>query len=409
MIMSLPVFKPTAEEREWVKKDRDTALLIRSLWEAASGPQRRDPKFLWLLVTLGWTNETENGGYESTRSWRNDNLADYLDVDYKTDLSLAEALSRKFPKLARSQAIRLVATYTGITGFFKPLRPNTHRYVLRNASKLSTLFIMVNSRKLSPQDRIRTVADQLAKMPMFSTPSGGTASPFNPLSPVLACLDPDRRFPIINKRTHELLRSIGKDRDGDGAIALYNLIGTHGIHDSFELDVYSQVEGDNFPDSPRRSVVKLSRERGGRHKSVPIPIKSELASFASLTARRVRIHKEHNKLTNKFRQAIFANITPEESRYDLLIDAGWKKGRKLLIEAKTESEGSTGRMQIRQAIGQLFDYRFRYFNQELKSVDLAVLVPKEPSLDIKELLKSLKIAVIWFRGRHLCSTIKLPW
>ena len=82
---------------------------------------------------------------------------------------------------------------------------------------------------------------------------------------------------------------------------------------------------------------------------------------------------------------------------------GWKGNRQLLIEAKTDWKGPAGRMQIRQAIGQLFDCRLQYFAEDLASVDLAVLVPTEPNDEIKNLLDSLRIGVLWFQGRRLCG------
>ena len=94
----------------------------------------------------------------------------------------------------------------------------------------------------------------------------------------------------------------------------------------------------------------------------------------------------------------------EEGRFDVLIQ-DWNKGRQLLIEAKTAFKGLGGRAQVRQAIGQLFDYRFTYLSP--KKTDLAVLVPTEPSAAVKNLLKSLGIEVLWFRGKHVCGTVEL--
>ncbi len=186
-------------------------------------------------------------------------------------------------------------------------------------------------------------------------------------------------------------------------MALASLIGKHGIRDSFELDVYSQAAAKDLRPAPRRRRAEPS---AAPDRARVLPIRSEMDSFARLAARRVRIRKQHNKLTNRFRRAVFANVRPEESNFDLLID-GWKRNRKLLIEAKTGWKGPTGRMQVRQAIGQLFDYRRQHFAKELMSVDLAILVPTEPSGDIKKLLDSLEIAVLWFNGRQLCGTIEL--
>jgi len=398
--MTLHVFKSTRTNREWVRSERRTAAFIRAFWAAASARQRKDPEFLWFLTACAWTNARADGtGDESTREWRNDILADYLGVDYQSISVLGKALSRAFPKFTAFKASRLLTTQTGITNHYTAIRPRTRRYVLRHARDLCSLFNAVSSHQQPPEEKIRGVATQLARMRRISTPGGGSISPFNPLSPVLACLDPNRRFPIMNQRTHRLLRAIGKEHDGDGAVALYNLIGSHGIRDSFDLDVYSQVAEGDFRPVPRRKSARSTDRKGG-HRF--LPIKSEVDSFARMAARSVRIRKEHNKLTNRFRKAVFANVRPQEKNFDLLID-GWKGNRQLLIEAKTDWKGPTGRMQIRQAIGQLFDYRLQYFAEDLASVDLAVLVPTEPNDEIKNLLDSLRIGVLWFQGRRLCG------
>lgn len=399
--MELPTFRPTPTQRQRVHSEHRTAAFIRAFWASASSPQRKDPEFLWFLTASAWTNVRADGsGDKSTREWRNRILAGYLGVDYRTVTDLALAVGDAFPKFTPLKARRLLATHTGITHHYTAIRPRTRRYVLRHAPELYELFITVTSRHHNPEDKIGKVAARLAGMPQISTPRGGWTSPFNPLSPVLACLDPHRRFPIMNQRTHRLLRAIGKEHDDDGAIALYNLISSRGIRDSFELDVYSQIsEADFAPARMRRISAKPSRTR-------VVPIKSEMDSLARLAARRVRIRKEHNKLTNRFRKEVFANVRPQEANFDLLID-GWKGDRRLLIEAKTDWKGTTGRMQIRQAIGQLFDYRLQYFPTEVASVDLAVLIPTEPSVEVKQLLGSLRISVLWFHGRRLCGTVRL--
>jgi 5-methylcytosine-specific restriction protein A len=94
----------------------------------------------------------------------------------------------------------------------------------------------------------------------------------------------------------------------------------------------------------------------------------------------------------------------KQARFDALV-LGWKKNRDLLIEAKTDSEGVAGRSQVRQAIGQLYDYRLTYMPNN--NVDLAVLLPREPSKDVRDLLSSLHIELLWFRGKSLMGTIEL--
>lgn len=404
--MKLPKFRHTSSTKRWTRTERKTAAFIQAFWVAASQRRRRDPEFLWFLTAAAWTNVRSDGsGAESTREWRNEILAEYLGVGYETIGDLAAALHRKLPALSVGRGRRLLYTHTGITHHYTPIRPRTRKYVLRHASELYQLFKMIASRKKDAANKTEDVARRLARMPNISTPRGGWMSPFNPLSPVLACLDPHRRFPIMNQRTNRLLKAIGKDHDGEGAVALSCLIGSHvGVRDSFELDVYSMVHEDQFHSAPGR----IRRQSDVSQSPVPrvLPIKSEIDSIAVLARRRVAIRKEHNKLTNRFRKTVFANVRPREARFDLLID-GWKGKRKLLIEAKTDWKGSSGRTQIRQAIGQLFDYRLKHFANEVEVVDLAVLVPTEPSADVKELLRSLRIALLWFHAGRLNGTIQL--
>lgn len=42
-----------------------------------------------------------------------------------------------------------------------------------------------------------------------------------------------------------------------------------------------------------------------------------------------------------------------------------------------------------------------------EQVDLAVLLPNEPSSDIRALLEPIGIEVIWFKGKKLCGSIEL--
>jgi hypothetical protein len=203
----------------------------------------------------------------------------------------------------------------------------------------------------------------------------------------------------MNSKTDRLLGAIGKGRDADGAAALSHLIGHNGIKHSFDLDVYASTA----------DFTKIKRHRNLPSTSSDfrdVGLKSEIDSLARIAASRKRIRKLHNALTNRLLDYLMWRYTPQESEFDAVIP-DWRPGRKLLIEAKTASDGPGGRTQIRQAIGQLFDYRHKFFNNEKEQVDLAVFLPKEPSPDIRALLRSLGIEVIWFKGKKLNGSIEL--
>jgi len=203
----------------------------------------------------------------------------------------------------------------------------------------------------------------------------------------------------MNQRTRLLLRCIEKKPDKEGAVALSKLIGpNYNIKDAHELDVYASTE--KFP--KLKAHVPAGDSADGFK---DIGLKSEINSLAQIAAKKTTIKKLHNKLINRLNDyLLWRQVTARESKFDALV-IDWKKGRDLLIEAKTASEGPSGRAQIRQAIGQLYDYRFTFMPKN--NVDLAILLPREPSPHVQRLLDSLGIEVLWFKGKALMGTIHL--
>lgn len=135
-----------------------------------------------------------------------------------------------------------------------------------------------------------------------------------------------------------------------------------------------------------------------------ISLKEELDSVRSQSQGQAQVKLIHNQLMNEFsafcRKSI--GIEPQEHRFDAILP-GLTGDSTLLIEAKSAAAGTDGRHQIRQAIGQLFDYRFTYLSKKTR-VDLAVLLPEKPLDELLALLASLKIGVIWREGPKFRST-----
>jgi hypothetical protein len=114
-------------------------------------------------------------------------------------------------------------------------------------------------------------------------------------------VDLHRRFPIMNDRTERLLRTIGQRHDPKGALALCDLIGLHGITNSFELDVYSFTEDFSHVKKPRAPRLR-SRQ------VTDLGLKSELESLSHIAANKVKIRKLHNELTNRFLKHLNGNF-----------------------------------------------------------------------------------------------------
>lgn len=329
MKIELPQFEPNKGKQEWVQSENATARFIQTFWNAA-GQQRNDPKFVVLLVTFGWLNKSED--WKSTRLWTNQNIADYLGVSYESDDQLGKELTRTFPRL--EQATELLKMDSGISHYYKPFRTSTRKFIVLHAERLSKVFKQVSLASSNPDEKIRRTVGALADLGRIEA-MGRTISPLNGLSPTLACLDPSRKFPIMNSKTYRLLSVIGKGHDADGALALSHLIGENKIKDSFDLDVYAATA--KFT-TVRRRRHPLSKTLSTTANFRDVGLKSEVESFAQIAASRKRIRKLHNALTNRFFTYLkwryrLPESKPKENQFDAMIP-DWKPGRMLLVEAR---------------------------------------------------------------------------
>lgn len=400
--MSLLVnFDPDQDESAWIENERRTAELVRLLWGKCPASQRSNLKFLKALISATWinTNNHDDVALERRRRWRNRYLSEWLvghgDLD---DDDLAKELSKKI-RISRKDAESIINQPSGFSHFYKGHRECFWGVLKENRLEVYRAFSLVSRRRADHEGKAREVAEIICRFSTYETPRGESNFMYG-LSPVLACLDPQSRFPVVNKRVVPLLRVVGEGADANGAVALARLIGQSQIYDSFYLDVFACNREDEFPDPPRARREWKLRELG---------FKDEQQGILKYAKGSARIRKLHNKLTNKFKRAMQWRGKVVESEFDALIE-DWhpsEQGRYLLIEAKTATEGSNGRTQLRQAIGQLFDYRWRSFEDRMDKVDLALLTPDKPSREVLRLLEQLGIESLWFEGNNLRGTINL--
>ncbi len=396
----MPVFN-REKYLNWVTGERSTAKYVQIIWNALEEKQKKDPKVLVFLTQCGWINKSQDYK-EPTRRWRNYNLAKLLGHDYVDDAKLEIALLDKWPKMNETSARWIIKTSVGITHAFKPHRPGAIKYIHEHAANINRAFHFVSEKGAVAETKIRKVFNAIGDDLYIKTPNGGSTSIINAISPVLACLDPNTKFPIMNQMTARLLRAIDKQPDAYGSIAFIELISKKtNVRDAFELDVYSQEM--NFPVMKRMSRKADAALYGTKAKD--LRIKSEEHSYYSISKQMREITKQHNILINTFRKIYLWEYKIEEGLFDLYLPK-YKRGRGLLIEAKTASSGVNGRSQIRQAIGQLFDYRRTNFPVD-KNIDLAVLLPKKPSQDIIDLLGSLNIYTLWLNNKDIDGTLRI--
>jgi hypothetical protein len=402
-MIKLPDFKPSTSERKWIDNHRSSSRHLQRLWRAAPGSLRRDPGFIEVLLRATWVG-THNHT-DQTRLTRNRYLAAWLGVDPGNDQNLAERLVFKMPALSVKRAQEFIAQWTGLTLYYSSARPATITLIRKEIRIVAAALERVSGTTDDVDAKVSDVADMITSLPRVKMPTGGKVSPFSGLSPLLAALDPHGRFPIINKQTQKLVAALGATTEHAAVVAMSRLVGERNLPDNHSVDVFANSRRDAIAASIRRDV----RKRIPAVHTLQLQLlgeKSEQRAYAMLRRRRIKIRRLHNALTNKFLNAVQWRYKPQQSRCDIVL-GGWRGRRFLLIEAKTGTSGLGGRTQLRQAIGQLFDYRRLQFPNASSQVDLALLTPSRPDDDVLELLRGLDIEALWFERNQLCGTIDL--
>jgi hypothetical protein len=299
-----------------------------------------------------------------------------------------------------AEIVRLAAQPVGFVNFYTAFRNAARPWIALHLRDLSRIVAVVASASSDPE--LREAYRLLDTLPRIRhrRRRGGAMPPVALVSPLLACLDPRSRSPIINSRAtvQERLRRLGLHRatvveQFDGFL---NLIGQVGIRDAFELDttdvnvVAAALKGKprRAPTRPRarRAHARLGRTLGDRDDE-------DVEFFRQ--ANTVRMRMIHHKMTNALRSFCSRrNLRVEEGisrdcRFDALI-RNYRQERHLLIEVKPDSKQPSCRL----AVGQLLDYRRQV--PDRARVDLAVLFPQKPNVVATAFLNDVGVDVLWF-------------
>ncbi|WP_157759061.1 hypothetical protein [Cystobacter fuscus] len=293
----------------------------------------------------------------------------------------------------------------GFTDFYAPFRNTSWNWMTTHATKIRPL--MVAARRLKSDSSASSLYDLISQLPPIPRKVGGPLPAANLLTPLVACLDPRARAPIINsaKSVTLALKQLGLFHAtlSEKFSGLVGLIGQAGIEDAFFLDVCldllgKTVLGKAVDPIDSQKAEKLTQEppkKDGAN-SAPLGLKdAEDLKVISLggTKKRAQLH---NKMTNRLLALCKKHkLTVDEGsdkacRYDARIQ-NYAKGRDLLIEAKTSTEIADSRL----AVGQLLDYR-RHLAKRA-STDIAVLLPQRPDSKVMNFLDDVGVKLIWFK------------
>lgn len=374
----------------WVDRERRTALLVRACYDRCSSKGRRlSAEDIYALCRLTWMTKGKGEVTDNTRAVVAPALSALLGLDL-TATTVGELASELRAHHVAADIVKLAGRPIGMVNYYGGFRSIARSWIREHHSAVRAIVAAVAT---GAEESARTAYGSIDALPALPRSGAGDGKPSNLLTPMLACLDPRGRTPIINGRKQWLLRRLGlasatvaEQHDG-----LVNLIGQAGINDAFDLDVADEEQVEAAlkagPPKPRRTRRPDAppRSLGQRHDE-------DVAYLRS--ADTVQMRRLHHTMTNALLDICKrAGLAVEEgSEQACLFDAllrEYREDRHLLVEVKTDDAMPMCRM----AVGQLLDYR-RHL-RDRAAVDLAVLFPAEPSDEARAFLADVGVKALW--------------
>lgn len=389
-------------KKEWYQTEQNTSVLLKAIFSShvldnVSGDD------IWNLLRLTWITKSKQ---EPSRDhWKRLKVPALAGL-WKQPVNVLSDLKTTIEAMDLPSSIAEAAVLpTGLINFRNVWRKSSIEWCRTNRNKLIAL-IQAGS-NLGPNDQSRfDLAKQIDELPGVPSPgnTGREAGPGIILTPLIGCLDPGSRFPIINGRegVNRLLRALHLANRNleDQVKGLINLIGQFGLSDSFMIDVLAAdivAVAPKVMVPPEPSIEACDSPRG---KSLPILDAAERRAVQKSAT--IVYRNRHNKMTNALKKFFEKNQliegTEEYCRYDVLVKKYDGTNRDLLIEVKPDADKGS----IRIAIGQLFDYR--RFLPHRAGTDLAVLTMARPQKTFIDLLFDLQISALWFHD-ELCQRL----
>lgn len=378
------------EERKWLQREYDTWRLIRACFAEYVRGKTPTADKLHALCMLTWiTTGADNTGKVTLPALRT------LTGKEIPDCHIVNLSDKLADAGITSSIVSATKNPTGFVNFYNAFRYSSRDWFAHRAKAVYAL--LEKAFVLSRDEQAKAIYDVIANLDGVDRGGGGgEMSPKNLLTPVIACLDPRKRCPVINGRNavRQKLKAIGVEKQDLAAqfVALINLVHQGGITDAFMLDVVSVEHLRTFSHAVQRRRSRFKRSA----KEKPLLEKNEneieVLTKASLTSY-IRIH---NSMTNRLRSycessgRVVCDSSDRECCFDALVKNYDGEYRDLLIEAKSFTDTAFCRM----AVGQLLDYRRQLRGSA--TTDLAVLFNGTPEQHVLDFLGHVGVKALWF-------------
>jgi hypothetical protein len=385
----------SADKRHWYNTEKNTAALIQSIVKSRSADTLSGDD-IWSLIRLTWISMGTKD--VSPTHWKRLKLP-ALENLFKKKATADSNLSATIDSMnLPSPVAQLAKQDTGMVNFRPTWRNSSRKWCQQHRDDLRNIISAASKLPANDQARINLAA-RIDSLPPVDSPNHKAKVAVGVLlTPLIACLDPKSRFPILNGReaVNSLLRKLHLEHS-DLADRAKGLIGIIGQKDAFMLDVMSEDVINRVPLLKRLSKKTTPQQI---HES-PLRNYDQEERSAVLASKTPTYRMRHNRMTTALNR-LFASFNPTTEtspagRCDAIIK-DYDGRRDLLIEAKPDADKGS----IRIAIGQLFDYARHRTRQP--ATDLVVLTIPRPAPDYIDLLNDLGITAIWF-GDESCEKI----
>src|SRR2546427_2142000 len=199
------VLGSNVEKSRWYETEKNTAALVAAVL-SARGANTLDGDDVWNLVRLCWI--TTGPEY-----WKKSKVPALGGLFFKQDIKVLADLNSTIDSAGLPKEVAMAARQpTGFVNFRNVWRESSLKWCRSHATALRS--IVLDTLRLKPDDdkgRL-AIAATLDKLPHINSPAGSAkVSAAALLTPLLSCLDPSRRFPVLNGReaVHHLLTSLG--------------------------------------------------------------------------------------------------------------------------------------------------------------------------------------------------------
>ena len=378
-------------ETNWYKTELNTAALVKAVVAERPIPALTATD-LWRLLQLTWI--TAGRGEATADHWKRlkvPALAQLFQKIAETSEDLQEAVDRLHLPAPVAQA---AAKKTGFVNAYRAYRNSLLGWCEDHRKQICPILDSATKLSSNNQDRF-DLASRIALLPRVPTPNNErTMAASSHITPLIACLDPKARFPIINGEAGVNMRlselGLAQSAFEEQVRGFIGLIGKFGLTDAFAVDTMSEAQMQRITEHAQR---KSPPSTGALTGSL-LPDYDELERKAVQQSGTIIYRQRHNKMTTQLKQLLpscqIVQGNSADCRFDALIQNYDGNGRDLLIEAKPDADKGS----IRIAIGQLLDYRRFLSNQP--AIDMAILTITPPSGSHIELMHDQQITTLWF-------------